>query len=168
MAAKKRAALVAERLRAAAVAPIAATVADEIKLKQATPRAHAAPLPTWDVPHVAGRLDARHRISLNALHGCPDTDLFDVSFNGPWIVLTPTTSRSPRGRCGLEDPQEGRDHSTELMIPMAARRRVPEIDGRLLARLGLSAGKNGWAHLGNGDERGQHVAGGDLGIERKN
>ena len=67
MTAKKRAAMVAERLRGAAAAPIPATIADEITLKQATPRAHAAPLPTWDVPQVDGRLNARRRISLHAL-----------------------------------------------------------------------------------------------------
>lgn len=78
------------------VAPIAETVGDEITPKQATARAHAAPLPTWDVPHVAGRLDARRRISLHALHGSPDTDLFDVSFEGPWIVLTPGADRPGR------------------------------------------------------------------------
>ena len=124
MTAKKRAALVAERLRAAAVAPIAATVGDEITLKQATPRAHAAPLPTWDVPHVAGRLDARRRISLHALHDCPDTDFFDVSFNGPWIVLTPATSRSPRGRCGLEDRQRNGSSHRRLRLSVAVTERL--------------------------------------------
>ncbi len=101
MTAKKRATLVAERLRAVAVAPIAAAVAHEITLKQATPRVHAALLPTWDVPHVAGRLDGRRRISLHALHGCPDTDLFDVSFEGPWIVLTPGADRPGQARTAL-------------------------------------------------------------------
>jgi hypothetical protein len=45
-------------------------------------------LPTWNVPHVAGRLDAGRRVSLHSLSECPDADRFDVTFDGPFVMNT--------------------------------------------------------------------------------
>ena len=124
MTAKKQAELVAKRLRAAADAPVAAAGRAEVAPALAGARAHAAVLPTWDVPHVAGRLDARRRVSLHALEACPDADTFDVTFDGPFAVLTPSSTGSHRGRCGLENrPRNGSSHQ-RLRLSVAVTQRL--------------------------------------------
>jgi hypothetical protein len=108
---KKQAELVAKRLRAAADFSVATVDRSAASPALAGARAHAVMLPTWNVPHVAGRLDAGRRVSLHSLSECPDADRFDVTFHGPFVVLSPSSTGLRRGQCGVENqPRNGSVH----------------------------------------------------------